>query len=163
MLLNQKFQKRIYGYIKILAFDEETKDKFEEKYNELKSKGIKSLIIDVRNNGGGLVDVVIDLAKLIVPKDKTIMKTLDKNGNEEITISDAKDTITMKIVVLANENSASAAEILVGALQDNKLATIVGTTTFGKGIMQEIFPIEGFGAMKITIQEFRTPNRKCNK
>lgn len=103
------------------------------------------------------------MAKLIVPKDKTIMQTLDKNGNQEITISDAKDTIDMKIAVIANENSASASEILVGALQDNKLATIIGTTTFGKGIMQEIFPIKGFGAMKITIQEFRTPNRKCNK
>lgn len=92
------------------------------------------------------------------------MVTTDKDGNEEVTKSTKDSIIDMDIVLLVNGNSASASEILTGALKDNEVATVVGKTTFGKGVMQEIIPIKTGGAMKITIQEFKTPNGdKINK
>lgn len=146
------------GYIKLIGFDDETVDKFRERYNELKQKGMKSLIIDVRDNGGGTVDSAIKIAEMMVPKDKVIMKTISKDQTEKVIKSSEKNIIDMDIVILSNENSASASEILVGALKDNEIAKVVGTKTFGKGVMQEIVPITGMGALKITIEEFRTPN-----
>lgn len=154
------------GYIQILAFDEGSSKEFENKLNELLNKNIKSLIIDVRDNGGGIVTEAIDIAELFVPKDKTIMIESDKTGEEEITKAhkDAKISEGLNIIVLANENSASASEILIGALKDNNIATIVGTKTYGKGVMQEIVPVSSGGALKLTIEEFKTPNGdKINK
>jgi len=146
------------GYIQLISFDEMSSENFEKAYNDLKSKGIKKLIIDIRDNGGGIVSDATDIAGLFVPKGNTLMITEDKNGNKQVTKSERDNNNTMKVVLLVNGNSASASEILTGALKDNKAATIVGETTFGKGVMQEIFPIETGGAMKITIQEFKTPN-----
>ena len=146
------------GYIRLLTFDEECTIEFLDHYNELKEKGMKSLIIDVRDNGGGLVTEVLNLADIMLPKDQVIMKSIDKEGEETIYKSKIKPIITdMKIAILINEYSASASEILAGALQDNKAATIVGTTTYGKGVMQELKPF-ATGALKITVEEFRTPN-----
>jgi len=146
------------GYINLLTFDEECTIEFLDHYNKLKEQGMKSLIIDVRDNGGGLVSEVLTLADIILPKDQTIMRCIDKEKEETIYKSKIKPLITdIEIVVLINEYSASASEILAGALQDNKAATIVGTTTYGKGVMQELKPIST-GALKITIEEFRTPN-----
>ena len=148
------------GYIEIQSFDEGGSEEFEAKLNELLEKNIKSLIIDVRDNGGGVVTEAINISELFIPKGNTIMIELDKNSKEKKTIAkkDTKVDSNLEIVVLTNENSASASEILVGALKDNKIAKVVGTKTFGKGVMQEIVPVASGGALKLTIEEFRTPN-----
>ena len=146
------------GYIQIISFDEVSSKNFANAYNDLKAKGVTKLIIDIRNNGGGIVTDATDIAQMFVPRGSTIMVTEDKNGKQDVTKSMGNSSNTMKVVLLVNGNSASASEILAGALKDNKAATLVGTATFGKGVMQEIFPIQTGGAMKITIQEFKTPN-----
>ncbi|MCL2341774.1 MAG: S41 family peptidase [Firmicutes bacterium] len=146
------------GYIQIISFDEASSANFASAYNDLKSKGIKKLIIDIRDNGGGIVTDSTDIAQMFVPKGNTIMVTEDKNGKQQVTKSMGAGSNDMKTVLLVNGNSASASEILTGALKDNKAATVVGKTTFGKGVMQEVFQIATGGAMKVTIQEFKTPN-----
>lgn len=146
------------GYINLMSFDEGCTIEFLEHYNELKEKGMKSLIIDIRNNGGGLVTEVLSLADIMLPKDKIIMKSTNKKGKETVYSSKVEPIIKdIEIVVLVNGYSASASEILAGALQDNEAAKIVGTKTFGKGVMQELKPFST-GALKITIEEFKTPN-----
>lgn len=154
------------GYIQILAFDDGCSIEFEKKLDELISKGVKSLIIDVRDNGGGIVTEATDIAELFLSKDKVIMKELDKSEREEVTKAkkDAKINSDINIVILANGHSASASEILIGALKDNGVAKVIGTKTFGKGVMQEVVPVSSGGALKLTIKEFRTPNGdKINK
>ncbi len=148
------------GYIQILSFDEDCSIEFEKKLDELINKGIKSLIIDVRDNGGGIVEEANNIADLFLEKGKTIMIEIDKEGNEEQTKAekDAKVSSDINVVVLANEYTASASEILIGALKDNGVAKVVGTKTYGKGVMQEIVPVSTGGALKITIEEFHTPN-----
>lgn len=148
------------GYIQILSFDEDCSVEFEKKLDELINKGIKSLIIDVRDNGGGIVEEANNIADLFLEKGKTIMIEIDKEGNEEQTKAekDAKVSSDINVIVLANEYTASASEILIGALKDNGVAKVVGTKTYGKGVMQEIVPVSTGGALKITIEEFHTPN-----
>ena len=127
---------------------------------KLKKQNIKSLIIDVRDNGGGLVEEAVSLAELFIPKDGIILKSYDKNDVETIEKSTNFHPEDMKVVVLVNENSASATEIFAAAIQENNVGTIIGTKTFGKGVMQEIQPLKIGGALKITIEEFKTPNGK---
>ena len=148
------------GYIQILSFDENCSKEFEEKLDEMLQKNIKSLIVDVRDNGGGIVQEATSIAELFIPKDKTIMIELGKDSEEKVvkTEKDTKIDSNMKVIILANGNSASASEILVGALKENEVANVIGTKTFGKGVMQEILPVATGGALKVTIQEFRTPN-----
>lgn len=148
------------GYIQILSFDNGCSKEFETKLKELVDKNIKSLIIDVRDNGGGIVTEAISISELFIPKDKTIMIELDKTGKEQITTSKKEPMVgnDLNIMVLANENTASASEIFIGALKDNGIAKVVGDKTYGKGVMQEIAPLESGGALKLTIEEFRTPS-----
>ena len=158
--INAEVLENNIGYMQIVAFDDGCSQEFETKLNELLEKNITSLIIDVRDNGGGIVTEAISISELFVPKGKNIMIELDKSSKEEVTKSE-KDPIidsNLNIVILANENSASASEIFIGALKDNNIAKVVGTTTFGKGVMQEIVPVKSGGALKLTIEEFRTPN-----
>ncbi len=152
------------GYIEFTSFDETTADDFKAKYDELKTAGMTHLIIDLRNNGGGLVDQATKLADYMLEKDSVILYEVDKNGKE--TAEKAKDDliIDIPIVILTNKNTASASEIFAGALQDLGKAKIVGTTTYGKGIIQEIISVKGKGAIKLTTQEYQTPNhKKINK
>lgn len=116
------------------------------------------LIIDVRNNGGGIVDQVIRISELMVPRDETIMITSNRENRENRRNARTESRVDLDIVILVNGHSASASEILAGALGDNNLATIIGTRTYGKGVMQEIRPLRTGGALKLTIQEFKTPN-----
>lgn len=146
------------GYIEMLGFEENCTAKFKEELEKLKAQNINSLIIDLRDNGGGLVTEAISLSELFVPMGKVVLKTYDKDNNETITKSSNPVTEKMNIVVLVNENSASATEIFAAAIQDNEVGTIIGTTTFGKGIMQEVQPLAIGGALKVTIEEFKTPN-----
>lgn len=147
------------GYIVFNSFDEGCSEEFKQKLEELKSKNVKSLIIDIRNNGGGLVDEALQIADYIVEKDATLLITTDKNGKEEITKAKEEPIINMPIVVLTNESSASASEILAGALKDNKKATIVGEKTYGKGVIQELLTLTDGSGLKITTNEYYTPNR----
>lgn len=146
------------GYIKLASFDANCHEEFEEKVDDLVNKGAKSLIIDLRDNGGGIVDETTEITELFLPKDKTIMIEETKNDGEKITKSEKDAKYNLKIVILANENSASASEIFVGALKDNGIAKIVGTKTYGKGVMQEVVKLSTGGALKVTIEEFKTPN-----
>lgn len=147
------------GYLEISSFDEGCADEFEEKYKELEKQGIDSLIIDLRDNPGGIVSEAIDIAEMLVDKGKTLLITVDKNNNEEITKSKQNKIVNVPIVVLVNANSASASEILSGALKDNNAATIVGTKTYGKGVMQEVLKLSDGSAIKLTTNEFFSPNR----
>lgn len=152
------------GYIKFTSFDESTSEDFKNEFNNLNSQGIKSLIIDLRNNGGGIVDEALDIADYIVEKDKVLLYEIDKNNNEKVNKSKNDPFITMPIVILANENTASASEILAGALKDLGRAKIVGTKTYGKGVIQQVLSLSDGSGLKLTVEEYQTPNRnKINK
>lgn len=145
------------GYIAISDFEGGCAEEFERKYKELENKGIKKLIIDIRNNGGGIVDESLDIADMIVEKEANLLITKDKNGKEEITKAKKTPIINMPIVVLTNEYSASASEILAAALSENNKATLVGTKTYGKGIIQELHQLSDGSGLKITTNEYFTP------
>lgn len=147
------------GYIQITSFDEETADSFKLKFEELKNQGISSLIIDLRNNGGGLLQATLQIADYIVPKGKDLLVTVDKDKKEEIEKSKQDVLIDMPIVVLVNENSASASEILAGTLKDLNEATVIGTTTYGKGVIQELITFKDGSGLKVTTHEYFTSNR----
>lgn len=150
------------GYIHIKSFDDVTKEDFDKSYKKLKDGGIEGLVLDLRNNPGGSLDVCLDIADKFLDEG-TIVTTKDKKGNVVTEESDAeKDDIPM--TVLVNENSASASEILSGALKDRKRAKVIGKKTFGKGIVQKLFPLNDGSGAKITISEYHTPSgAKINK
>ncbi len=147
------------GYIEFSSFDEGTADEFKAKFEELQSQGITSLIIDLRNNGGGIVDEALDIANYILDKDSVILYEVDKNNNEEVEKTTDNPIINMPIVILTNENTASSSEILAGALKDHGKATIVGTKTFGKGVIQQLLTLPDGSGLKITAEKYLTPNR----
>lgn len=146
------------GYLKLPSFDEETADHFKEKVQELQKDGATSLIIDLRNNGGGIVDEATEIADFFLEKGKKIISTIDNNDKEEITYSENDPIFNMKTVILVNENTASASEILTAALKDYDKATVVGTKTFGKGIIQTVFTLSDGSGLTITTAEYFTPN-----
>ncbi len=149
------------GYIAISDFEGNCASEFETKYKKLEKQGIKKLIIDIRNNGGGIVDEALKIADMLVEKDATLLITKDKNNKEEVTKATEKPIINMPTVVLMNEYSASASEILAGALKDNEKATLVGTKTYGKGIIQELHQLSDGSGLKITISEYYTPKHNA--
>ena len=152
------------GYIELATFDEGCAEQFKTAYEELKNKNVKSLIIDLRNNGGGIVDEALQITDYILDKDSTMLITADKNKAEEIETSKNDPIIDVPIIILVNNETASASEILAGAIQDYKKATIVGEKTFGKGVIQELYTLNDGSGLKITIKEYFTPNRnKINK
>ena len=152
------------GYIEITSFDEDTAKQFKEEYEKLQAQNIKSLIIDLRNNGGGIVDEATTIADYIADKGSTLLITTDKNQKEEITKAKQEPIINMPIVILVNENTASASEILAGALKDLGKATLVGTKTYGKGVIQGVMTLKDGSGLKLTTEEYMTPNReKINK
>ena len=157
-VVSEKLENNI-GYLEVSSFDENTAENFKAKYQELKSQGITSLIIDLRNNGGGLVEEALKIADYIVPKDKELLVTVDKNGKEKIEKSKEDVLIDMPIVVLVNNKSASSSEILAGALKDLNEATIVGNTTYGKGVIQQLLSLRDGSGLKVTVEEYYTPNR----
>lgn len=151
------------GYMPIISFDEDTAKEFRENFNELKKNNLKGLIIDLRNNPGGILEQVIDIADQILPE-STIVYTNNKKNEKQVFSADNKEEIKLPIVVLVNGYSASASEILSGALQDNKKAIIVGENTYGKGLVQSFFKINDKDALSITIAQYFTPNgNKVNK
>lgn len=156
------------GYIDFDSFTDTSYNEFKAAYEDLKNNGATSLIVDLRNNTGGYVDSALNIADMFVDSGKALLITEDKNGNRYTQSSKNSKEIDMPVVVLVNEYTASASEILTGILKDYKLATIVGTTTYGKGVIQEVYPdVLGKdigGALKVTVSEYFTPNgNKINK
>lgn len=144
------------GYIRLLEFDEVTAQQFEEAMSDLESQGMEKLIIDVRNNPGGVLQTVCDMLDQFLPEG-LIVYTEDKNGKRTEYTSDEEHQFTKPLAVLVNGNSASASEIFAGAIQDYGIGTIVGTTTFGKGIVQKIFYLSDGTGLKLTMAKYYTP------
>lgn len=144
------------GYIQITEFDEVTTDQFTEALAVIKGSGAKGLILDLRSNPGGSLPVVVDIARSILPKG-LIVYTEDKYGKREEYTCDGKNELDIPMVVLINGNSASASEILAGAIKDYNKGTLIGTTTFGKGIVQRVLPLTDGTALKLTISSYYTP------
>lgn len=150
------------GYINISSFDgTKLNEQFEKEYNSLKDQGATTLIVDVRNNGGGIVDEALEIADLFTEKDTTLLIEKNKDGNEDVTKAKKDKTINMKTVLLVNQKSASASEILAGIFKDKvDNATLVGTTTFGKGVIQILYQLSDGSGLKITSREYYTPNHR---
>ena len=162
--INSRMLENNIAYIQILDFDGGTAKEFQENYESLKSQGATSLIIDLRDNGGGVVDEAIDILEMICDKGSTLLIETNKKGEETVTKSEENPIIDIPITVLVNGNTASASEILAGALKDNNKATIIGTTTYGKGVIQTLMRLSDGSGLKVTTDEYCTPNRnKINK
>ena len=145
------------GYIAVSEFDSVTYDQFEAALNDLESKGMQGLVIDLRGNPGGSLTTVTDMLKLLLPEG-TIVSTKDKNGNTEEITCDGKHEFTKPLAVLVNQYSASASEIFSGAIQDYGTGTIVGMTTYGKGVVQQLMDLGDGTCLKVTIAEYYTPS-----
>lgn len=144
------------GYIRITQFMEVTPAQFEKAFQELKSRGMEKLLIDLRGNPGGLLTSVCSILNDILPEG-LIVYTEDKYGNRQEERSEGKSPLDIPLAVLVNENSASASEIFAGAVKDYEIGTIVGTTTFGKGVVQELHPLNDGSAVKLTVSNYYTP------
>ncbi|MDO5303108.1 MAG: S41 family peptidase [Clostridia bacterium] len=147
-----------YGYILISSFDKGTEKQFEEALNKMENKNLKGVIIDLRGNGGGVAEAGINIADMLLPE-AVITKTVDKNGKEQVYNSDGECT-KMKYVVLVNGDSASTSEILAGAIKENNGGALVGTKTFGKGIIQTMEILKDQSSIKLTTMEYLSPKGK---
>jgi len=147
------------GYVRIEGFDQVTAGQFDDALSELYAEGMEGLIIDLRNNPGGLLHAVNHITDRLIPEG-IITFTIDASGERENFYSD--DTyLGLPLVLLVNERSASASEVLSGAVRDTEIGTIVGTQTFGKGIVQNLLPLSDGTAIKLTVQTYHTPNGEC--
>ncbi len=144
------------GYIAVSEFDIVTSEQFSSALEELEADGMKGLIIDLRDNGGGVVRAVTEMADRMLPEG-LIVYTEDKYGNRSEARSDAEHFFDLPLAVLVNGNSASASEIFAGAIKDYQVGSIVGTRTYGKGIVQQPFQLEDGTAIKLTISKYYTP------
>lgn len=147
------------GYIRIASFSENTGKEFKAAYESLEQQGMKGLIIDLRENPGGLVTSCVDIANMVVPKGP-IVSVVKRDGSKEVHESNLEES-KYPIVVLIDGNSASASEILAGALQDTGAATLVGTKSYGKGSVQVVVPMLHNDGLKLTIAKYYTPNGRC--
>ena len=156
------------GYILITQFDQVTADQFKAAVDDLESQGMKGLVLDLRSNPGGVLDGAVSIADYLLPDDLTeyaqgeattmITYTADKNGKGDHYTASDHHSVAVPIAVLVNGNSASASEVLTGALKDYKWATVVGTTSYGKGIVQSVIPLADGSAVKLTIAHYYTPS-----
>ena len=144
------------GYIRISEFTGVTSQQFADSYQKLKDQNMTKLIIDLRSNPGGLVSGVCDTLRQILPKG-LIVYTEDKYGNRKEQTCDGETPIDIPMVVLVNGSSASASEIFAGAVQDYGVGTIVGTVTYGKCVVQDTYPLDNGGAVKLTVSHYFTP------
>ena len=145
------------GYIGVSEFDSVTYDQFEEALGDLEAQGMQGLVIDLRGNPGGSLTTVTDMLKLLLPEG-TIVSTKDKYGNTEEITCDGTHEFTKPLAVLVNQYSASASEIFSGAIQDYGTGTIVGMTTYGKGVVQQLMDLGDGTCFKVTIAEYYTPS-----
>ena len=147
------------GYLRITTFDRVTTQQYKDAFADLQKQEMAGMILDLRNNPGGLVNVVCEIADTLLPRG-TIVSTVDKYGRSETVKSDAA-CINVPLLVLVNGNSASASEILAGAVKDLGVGELVGSRTFGKGLVQTLFELEDGSALKVTIQKYYTPSGVC--
>lgn len=147
------------GYIRITTFDENTADNFKAALDDLKASGMKGLVIDLRDNPGGLLSTSTKIADMLLGKG-TIVYTIDANGKREDEPSD-DNKLDMPLTLLVNGGSASASEIVSGAVRDFKAGTLIGTKTFGKGLVQRILDLEDGTGLKVTIARYYTPSGEC--
>lgn len=145
------------GYIAVSQFDEVTPAQFKAAVNDLQEKGMERLIVDLRSNPGGLLDSVVDMLDYILP-DGLLVYTEDKNGKGDKYYSKDGHELDIPMTVLVNGNSASASEVFAGAIRDFKWGKLVGTKTFGKGIVQNLMPLDGGTAVKLTVAHYFTPS-----
>ena len=145
------------GYIEITEFDDVTEDQFAEALAECKGNGMKALILDLRSNPGGNLSTVCEISRMVLPKGM-IVYTEDKYGKRDEYTCDGVRQLQVPAVVLVNGYSASASEILAGAMKDHGIATIMGTTTSGKGIVQRVISLSDGSAVKLTVSKYYTPN-----
>ena len=149
------------GYIEVTQFIDNTAGKFSKAIDELTKQGMAGLIIDLRDNGGGLVDACVNMCSEFVPKGDLVVYIQDKNGGRSDYKSNSDRSVDVPIVILINENTASASEIMTGCLRDYGKAKTVGTKTFGKGIVQNIFPLSDGTAVKFTVAKYYLPKGDC--
>lgn len=147
------------GYVKITQFQGQTGAEIERKLRSLKAKGMKKLVLDLRNNPGGILDASVDVSGMFLPRDSLVVYLQGRNVEErrDYLSTEAGTYQNMPLVVLVNAGSASASEIVAGALQDSKRAVILGTQTFGKGSVQTVFNLEGGAGMRLTTAKYYTP------
>ena len=145
------------GYIRVSEFDTVTYDQFKEALDDLEKQGMQGLIVDLRNNPGGSLDTVTNMLRLLLPEG-TIVSTKDKNGKTDEITCDGPHEFKKPMAVLVNQYSASASEIFSGAVQDYGTAKIVGVTTYGKGVVQQLMDLGDGTCLKVTIAEYYTPN-----
>lgn len=145
------------GYIRITEFDTVTYEQYKEALEDLEDQGMERLIVDLRSNPGGNLDTVCDILNLMLPEG-LIVYTEDKNGEREEYTSDEENQFDKPLVVMMNGYSASASEIFAGAIQDYGLGQIVGTQSYGKGVVQSVFDLQDGTSVKLTIAEYFTPN-----
>lgn len=145
------------AYIQVAEFDDVSVKQFEDALDTVRSQGMEGMILDLRANPGGSLNAVVEMARMILPEGM-IVYTEDKNGKRAEYTCEGDKELDVPLVVLIDMNSASAAEIMAGAIKDYGLGTLVGTTTFGKGIVQQIIPFRDGSAVKVTISAYYTPN-----
>ena len=146
------------GYINLSTFNKDVSVDFVNALEELKGKGMKGLILDLRGNGGGYLVEAINIASQFVPKDEVITYRIDKYGSKEISKSEGGVALGLPLVILTDGGTASASEVVTGALKDYNAAVTVGTTTFGKGVVQLPFELKsGIGGLKVTVSKYYTP------
>lgn len=147
------------GYIQMSSFDEDVAENFKQKIVELKNQGMKGMILDLRGNPGGYLTEAVKVASQFIPKGEIVTYTIDKYGNKQESKSVGGEAEGMPLVVLIDGGSASASEVVTGALRDYEAGTIVGTTSFGKGVVQQLIEFgDGSGGLKVTTSKYYTPN-----
>lgn len=147
------------GYIQISSFDEDVAKNFKDKIVELKSQGMQGMILDLRGNPGGFLDEAVKVASQFIPKGEVVTYTIDKYDKKQEAKSVGGEAEGMPLVILIDGGSASASEVVTGALRDYEAGTIVGTTSFGKGIVQQLIEFkDGNGGLKVTTSKYYTPN-----
>lgn len=145
------------GYVAVSGFEEVTTEQFTDAIEDLQQRGMEKLIIDLRNNGGGLLSTVSDMLDYMLPKGSVLVTTKTKNGRGQTIKAKTKHTFEQPLVVLINGESASASELFSGAVKDYGIGKLVGTTTFGKGIVQNVYPLPDGSAIKLTESKYYTP------
>lgn len=155
--VNSEMKEDNIGYIQITEFDTVTLEQFETALTDLESQGMEGLVVDLRANPGGNLQTVVDILDILLPEG-IVVYTEDKYGKQTVYESDDAKQFTKPIAVLVDGNSASAAEIFAGAIQDYEMGPIVGTNTFGKGIVQQIVRLDNDTSVKLTVSEYFTPD-----